>query len=70
VQPRPDANDLFDDHADFAKANLFVTEALRDGVYLHPWHNMFLSAAHTDEDIDQTLEVSVRAFRAVADRFG
>jgi glutamate-1-semialdehyde 2,1-aminomutase len=61
---------LFDDDPDFAKGNLFVTEALRGGVYLHPWHNMFLSAAHTVDDIDQALEATDRALRAVADRFG
>ncbi|MEC9346384.1 MAG: aminotransferase class III-fold pyridoxal phosphate-dependent enzyme [Pseudomonadota bacterium] len=61
---------LFDDDADFAKGNLFVTEALQRGVYLHPWHNMFLSLAHTDADIDTALAATEPAFAAVARRFG
>jgi len=36
------------------------------GVYLHPHHNWFLSAAHTDTDIDRTLEHADEAFALVA----
>lgn len=61
---------LFDDDADLAKGNLFVTEALRRGVYLHPWHNMFLSLAHSEADIDQALEATDAAMAEVARRFG
>lgn len=61
---------LFDDDPEFAKGNLFVTEALARGVYLHPWHNMFLSAAHTPADIDRALEATDAALAAVARRFG
>jgi glutamate-1-semialdehyde 2,1-aminomutase len=61
---------LFDDDPDFAKGSLFTTEALRGGVFLHPWHNMFLSAAHADADIDQALEATDPALAAVAERFG
>ena len=46
---------LFDDDPEFAKGYLFTTEALKGGVFLHPWHNMFLSAAHTEADIDEAL---------------
>jgi glutamate-1-semialdehyde 2,1-aminomutase len=34
-------------------------------VYLHPWHNWFLSAAHTDADIDAILARTDEAFAAV-----
>ena len=34
--------------ATFDRANVFTGEAARLGVWLHPWHNWFLSAAHTD----------------------
>ena len=34
------------------KGMYFAAACLRHGVYLHPWHNWFLSAAHTDKDID------------------
>jgi hypothetical protein len=42
-----------DDH--FAMADVFTGAAASRGVYLHPWHNWFLSAAHTDDDIDTAL---------------
>ena len=35
----------------FDRANVFTGEAARRGVWLHPWHNWFLSAAHTDADV-------------------
>jgi glutamate-1-semialdehyde 2,1-aminomutase len=35
-------------------------------VYLHPHHNWFVSAAHTDADIDRTLDVADEAFAVVA----
>jgi glutamate-1-semialdehyde 2,1-aminomutase len=44
----------------------WTEEALRRGVYLHPWHNMFLSTAHTDDDIDTALERTDDAFAALA----
>jgi glutamate-1-semialdehyde 2,1-aminomutase len=40
-----------------------VTEG---GAYVHPAHNWFVSAAHTDEDVARTLEASERAFKTVA----
>ena len=36
------------------------------GVYVHPWHNWFLSAAHTSEDIEEALAVTDPAFAVVA----
>jgi glutamate-1-semialdehyde 2,1-aminomutase len=33
------------------------------GVYAHPSHNWFVSAAHTDGDVAQTLEATEAAFR-------
>ena len=35
------------------------------GVYLHPHHNWFLSAAHSEDDIRRTLEVTDEAFATV-----
>lgn len=61
---------LFDDDATLEKGFLFTTEALARGVYLHPWHNMFLSAAHGDGEIDRALEATGEAIAAVAKRFG
>jgi glutamate-1-semialdehyde 2,1-aminomutase len=61
---------LFDDDAGFDKGFVFTAEALRRGVYLHPKHNMFLSLAHTEQDIDQALQATDAAFAVVAQRFG
>ena len=36
------------------------------GVYLHPHHNWFLSAAHTEADVGRVLEVTEEAFHEVA----
>ena len=60
----------FADDRDFAKANVFTAEAARRGVYLHPWHNWFLSVAHTDADIDQALLATDDAFAAVRAHVG
>ena len=54
----------------FDRANVFTGEAARRGVWLHPWHNWFLSTAHTDADIQLTLERTDAAFAAVRARFG
>lgn len=60
---------LFDDDVEFERGNLFTVTALRHGVYMHPWHNMFLSAAHGEDDIAQALQGTAHAFEAVAQRF-
>ena len=44
----------------------FCREALRRGVYLHHRHNMFLSAAHAESDIDAALDATDAAFGALA----
>ncbi|MGH7358952.1 MAG: hypothetical protein ACREJR_09070, partial [Candidatus Rokuibacteriota bacterium] len=54
----------------FDRANVFTSEAARRGVWLHPWHNWFLSAAHADEDVRLALERTDAAFAAVRARFG
>jgi glutamate-1-semialdehyde 2,1-aminomutase len=36
------------------------------GVYLHPHHNWFVSAALTDADVDRILDVTEAAFADVA----
>jgi glutamate-1-semialdehyde 2,1-aminomutase len=53
----------------FAMANVWSAQAVRRGAYFHPWHNWFLSAAHTDADIDRALEATDGAFAAVQERF-
>lgn len=57
---------LFEDDADFRKANAFCAAALRAGAYFHPKHNMFLSAAHTEDDIAIALRAAEKGFAAAA----
>jgi glutamate-1-semialdehyde 2,1-aminomutase len=59
---------LFEDDADFAKGSLFCQTALARGVYFHPRHNMFLSAAHGEAEIDEALAAADAALAAVAAR--
>ncbi|MFI0847004.1 aminotransferase class III-fold pyridoxal phosphate-dependent enzyme [Mesorhizobium sp. IMUNJ 23232] len=59
---------LFDDDADRRIGNAFCQEALARGVYLHPAHTMFLSAAHQQADIDTALAATDEAMAAVARR--
>jgi len=56
----------FADDADFATGEAFCREALRQGVYMHPRHNMFLSTAHGQADIDEALDSTDKAFAALA----
>ena len=46
---------LFDDDPDLRKGFCFSSEMLDRGIYVHPWHNMFLCAAMTDADIEAFL---------------
>ena len=57
---------LFDDDPDFEKGFQFCLAALEKGVYLHPWHNWFLSLAHTRETIEKALEATNHAFEKLA----
>jgi glutamate-1-semialdehyde 2,1-aminomutase len=57
---------MFEDDPDFVLGHRFVQEALRRGVYMHSWHNMFLSAAHRPDDIDRVLDATNGALRQVA----
>ena len=56
---------MFEDDKDSKLGFAFCQAALKQGVFLHPWHNMFLSLAHTEEDIDLALEGTERAFASL-----
>jgi glutamate-1-semialdehyde 2,1-aminomutase len=49
----------------FARNRLFAAACAERGVYLAPYHNWFLSAAHTEADIERTLQVADEAFACV-----
>jgi glutamate-1-semialdehyde 2,1-aminomutase len=44
----------------------FCREMIARGVFLHPYHNWFLCAAHTESDIDEVLEAADAAFKGTA----
>ncbi len=58
----------FKDDQSLDVAKMWCAEALRRGVLFHPFHNWFLSTAHTDDDIDRALDASNAAFAFVARR--
>lgn len=61
---------LFDRDEDRARGWHFCSAALTRGVYLHATHTMFLSAAHTETDIDIALDATEDAMHETAREFG
>jgi glutamate-1-semialdehyde 2,1-aminomutase len=55
---------LFESDPEWRRGFAFCAEALRHGAYFHPKHNMFLSCAHTEADIDDALAAADAGFRA------
>jgi len=59
----------FQGDVEFKRARVFAAECAKRGVYLHPTHNWFLSAAHTEQDIRRTLDVTDAAFGKISAEF-
>lgn len=59
---------LFDDDPDMRKGFCWSSEMLERGVYVHPWHNMFLCAAMTADDIDLALDAAEASFHVLKTR--
>lgn len=59
---------MFADDPDLRIGYAWAEEMLSRGIYIHPWHNMFLCAAMTESDIAQTVSAADAAFAAVAAR--
>jgi glutamate-1-semialdehyde 2,1-aminomutase len=53
---------LFDEDPDLRFGFFWCSEMLKRGIYVHPWHNMFLSGAMTDLDIEAALDAATAAF--------
>jgi glutamate-1-semialdehyde 2,1-aminomutase len=53
---------LFEDDPDMRVGYCWTAAAVRRGVYLHPYHNMFVTSALTPADIEKTLAVTEDAF--------
>lgn len=43
----------------------FCVEMVRRGVFIHPHHNWFISNAHTQSDVDDTVYIAKQAFAAL-----
>jgi len=56
---------LFADDPDLRLGFGWCSEMLDRGIYVHPWHNMFLCAAMTAADIDAAVEAADGAFAAL-----
>ncbi|MDC0715704.1 aspartate aminotransferase family protein [Nannocystis bainbridge] len=71
-EPLPPMPFLRFTHADLrvrdAVAATFYTEMVQRGILLHPRHLWFVSAAHTDDDIDRTLRAAEAALAVVCER--
>lgn len=61
---------MFEDDPDFRIGFAWTQEMLKQGAYMHPWHNMFLNAAMTEDDIRDTIGAADRAFEALRRRIG
>lgn len=59
-----------DDDEKIALTTQWSGECTRRGAYLAAFHNQFLSAAHTDEDLDRTAEIASDAFAELRRRHG
>ncbi|WP_249731930.1 aminotransferase class III-fold pyridoxal phosphate-dependent enzyme [Roseococcus sp. SDR] len=57
---------LFEGDEEFRMGRDFCAAALKAGAYLHPRHNMFLCAAHSEADIAAVLDAAEAGFRAIA----
>lgn len=56
---------IIQDPGGFKKNRIFCAQVYQEGVFFHPYHNGFISAAHRDKDIEKTLEATQKAFEAV-----
>jgi glutamate-1-semialdehyde 2,1-aminomutase len=59
---------LFGEDTDFRRGYLWSSEMLKRGVYVHPWHNMFICAALTSADVATTIEAADAAFAVVKEK--
>ena len=55
------------DDASFKRQQQLCAAAVQEGLFLHPHHNWFLSAAHTEEVIEESLQGFERALIALSE---
>ena len=54
---------MVDDDPTGAKGYFWNNALLKRGVYFHPWHNMFISTAMSEADIDHAIEAADDSFK-------
>lgn len=54
---------MVDDDPTGAKGYFWNNALLKRGVYFHPWHNMFITTAMTEADIDHAIEAADDSFK-------
>jgi len=59
----------FENDSDYHKINLFCTEAIKRGAFLHPKHNWFVSSSHTESDINDVLRITEYSFQRIYENF-
>jgi glutamate-1-semialdehyde 2,1-aminomutase len=59
----------FRDDRKFALSRRFAASCSKHGVFLAPYHNWFISAAHRETDVQRALEATDRAFAEVRRSF-
>lgn len=48
-----------------ARRRIFFTEAIANGVFVHPFHHWYIIYTHTEEDIEKTLSVMDKAMMKI-----
>ena len=61
---------MFSNETNLLRQQLFCAEAVRRGVFLHPHHNWFISAALKESDVEHALKAADEAFAVVRQEFG
>ncbi|MCZ7585564.1 MAG: aminotransferase class III-fold pyridoxal phosphate-dependent enzyme [Deltaproteobacteria bacterium] len=56
---------ILDDDEDLYKIQRLAAEVTRRGSFFHPHHNWFMSAAHTEADVDESLGHAEDALKAM-----
>ena len=62
-QPLRNHRDL--NRADRKKAMQFGYELIRRGIYCTPGGKLYLSLAHSDDDVDRTVEIAAAALKTI-----
>jgi glutamate-1-semialdehyde 2,1-aminomutase len=60
----------FSNETNLFRQQRFCAETVRRGVFFHPHHNWFLTAAMSETDIEHALTIADEAFSIVRTEFG